>query len=153
ERSYKDNSNKLETHTHIDYDPKNYLQQRVTTTLSNGDVTTKETYYAPDYTATGIFATMATNNMVNMPVATYSSIVKNQPCHDCPPNQPIYQGASVVNYGVQTNGDIKPNTASTSWTRVANQLSGVGNFSFDAGNPMNYPNLVTTQSFGYDPSS
>jgi hypothetical protein len=150
ERTFKDPNNKLETHVHYDYDPKNYLPQKVTTTLSNGDVHVKEMYYAPDYTAGGVFQTLSDNNLVNLPVAAYTSVVRKQPCNDCPPNQPIYLGASVNSYSVQGNGDIKPDKAYTSWSKVANQLGGAGNFSFDATNPLNYPGLIATQSYGYD---
>lgn len=151
DRTFKDINNKLETHTHYDYSPNNYLPRKVTTTLSNGDQGIKEMYYAPDYTAGGVFPAMSVNNLVNLPVATYNSIIKNQSCTTCPPNQPIYLGASVYNYSLQTNGDIKPDKAYTSWSRVVNQLSGTGNFGFDATNPLNYPNLIQTQSFEYDP--
>ncbi|HEY4111128.1 hypothetical protein [Puia sp.] len=150
ERTFRDANNKLETHTHYDYDSKNYLPQKVTTTQSNGDQSIKEMYYAPDYTAGGVFQTMTNNNLVNTPVATYNSVVKNQLCHDCPPSQPVYLGATVYNYSVQGNGDIKADKGYTSWSRVANQLSGVGNFGFDAANPLNYPNLVQTEALGYD---
>lgn len=151
ERTFKDNNNKLETHTHYDYSPNNYLPQKITTTLSNGDNSIKEVYYAADYTATGVFQTLSSNNIVNLPIATFSSIVKNQVCHDCPPVQPIYNGASVYNYSAQANGDIKPDIEFGSWTKVANQLGKTGNFAFDATNPQNYPNLVPTKTFKYDP--
>ena len=150
DRTFKDANNKLETHTHYDYSPNNYLPQKITTTLSNGDNSIKEIYYASDYAATGIFQTLSSNNLVNLPVASFNSILKNQTCHDCPPSQPIYLGASIYNYSAQGNGDIKADKAYTSWSRVANQLGSPGNFGFDAGNPLNYPNLVQTQQFKYD---
>jgi len=150
DRTFNSAGNKLETHTHYDYNPNNFLVRKTTSTLSNGGNAIKEAYYPSDYTAGGIFQTMTTNNLVDLPVATFQSIVKNQPCNDCPPNLPIYLGATVYSYGLQGNGDIKPSSVYSSWTRIANQTGGSGNFAFDPTNPQNYPNLIQTQGFEYD---
>ena len=150
DRTFKDANNMLQTHTHYDYSPNNYLVQKTTVTLSNGDNDVHESYYASDYTAGGIFTTMMNNNLVNMPVAAFHSIIKNPSCNDCPPNQPIYLGAGVYNYSVQGNGDIKPTAEFSSYTRIANQLGQSGNFAFDPTNVQNYPNLIQTQGYEYD---
>jgi len=137
ERTFKDANNKLETRVHYDYDPNNYLPQKVTTTLSNGDKSVRETYYAPDYTAGGTLQTLTDNNLVTLPVASYNSIVRD--------GVTTYLGASVYGFSTQGNGDIKPDKAYTSWSR--------GSFNFSSANPLNYPNLVQTQSYGYDPAN
>ncbi len=153
DRTYNTAGSKMETHTHYDYSPNNYQVRKTTTTLSNGDNSIREAYYSADYTTGSIFQAMTANNLVVLPVATFQSIVKNQPCNDCPPNQPIYLGATVYNYGVQGNGDIKPSAVYSSWNRIANQPGGSSNFAFDATNPRNYPSLIQTQGFEYDPST
>lgn len=140
ERVYKpsDPTQYSETVTHYDYNPNNYQVSKVTTTLSNGDKNVKEVYYPVDYTTSGILQNLTNNNLINTPVATYSSVIKNgQPTQQ-------YIGASVTDFTALSNGDIKPSRTLTG--RSAQPITG---FQFNAANPFNYPNLIETSTLTY----
>jgi hypothetical protein len=137
-----DANNYLETKTHFDYNANNYQLSKATVTQSNGDKNIKEIYYPGDFTAPGILQTLTTNNIVNMPVATYSSVIKYNT------TTPVYLGASVTDFSVLSNGDIKP-----SRTLIGRTKTPLAGFVFDPANQFNFPGLVQTQTFTYDASA
>ena len=142
ERNYKqsDPSQYLQTSVHYYYNANNYQVSKVATTLSNGDEVVKETYYPGDYTS-GVLNTLVTNNILNVPVATYSSILKSGSLSK------NYIGASVTDFGVLANGDIRASRILTGRSAVPE-----ANFTFKANDPFNYPGLTETGSYSYDAS-
>ena len=143
ERSYRQNDQTryVETHSHFDYNPNNFQTAKMTVTQSNGDQKIKEIYYPVDYTVSGALATLIGHNIVNEPVATYNSIIKANT------TTPVYTSASVAQFAVIPNGDVR---ATTSYTGRSTQP--VTGWAFDPTSPNNYPNLVVTGSLGYDAS-
>jgi len=136
-----DDTRYLETHINYKYDGNNYLPSKITTTQSNGDQKIKEIYYAADYTAPGVLQTMSANNMVNQPVATYSSMIRAGTA------TPVYTSSAVTHFSTIPNGDIR---ATMNYTgRSAQPLTG---WTFDPNSPENYPNMVVTQQLKYDGS-
>ncbi len=141
ERTFRqgDPSRFLETVTHYDYNPNNYQVSKSTVVQSNGDKNIKEMYYSSDYSAPGVLQTLKANNMVDMPVATYNSVIKNNT------STPAYMGANVTQFTTLANGDIKPSVLFSG--RSAQPVIG---FNFDPSSPLNYPNLTGTKYLGYD---
>ncbi|MBN8838551.1 MAG: hypothetical protein J0I09_14920 [Sphingobacteriia bacterium] len=141
DRTYKPNSSidYLETGVHYDYNPVNFQPSKITTTLSNGDKIIKEIYYVSDYNNTGVFAVMKNNNMLSVPVASYTSIKKNGTI------TPLSTGASITEYGVIGNGDIRPIRSLTGRVTIPSFT-----YQFDPSNLFNYPNLKDVQLFTYD---
>jgi hypothetical protein len=138
DRSYNGNTNYLETHTHYDYSPNNYQVQKITTTLSNGDQQVKEIYYTADYETSDILYTLSQHNLVNLPVATYHSVIKSGT------STPTYLGASVSEFSMLPNGDIKP-----SQILEGRSSQPIGSYTVDFTNPLNYPNLITKETYRY----
>jgi len=136
-----DDTRYLETHINYKYDGNNYLPSKITTKQSNGDQKIKEIYYAADYTAPGVLQTMSANNMVNQPVATYSSMIKADA------TTPVYTSSAVTHFSSLPNGDIR--ATATYAGRPAQPLTG---WTFDPNSPDNYPNMVVIQQLKYDGS-
>jgi hypothetical protein len=141
ERNYKqnDDSRYVETHRHFDYNPNNYLVNRVTTSQSNGDKLITEKYYSNDYNAGSALQSLVNNNIINVPVATYSAVQKNGSATI------EYLSAAVNEFATVGNGDIK-----VSKSYVNRSLAPVTGYSFNAGNPLSFPGLTETGKFNYD---
>jgi hypothetical protein len=84
---------------------------------------------------------LKTNNILNVPVATFSSLVKS----GSNALNPQYLNAAVTDFTLLANGDIK---ASQNFESRNNQP--VAGFQFNPTNPHNYPGLVSTGSYVYD---
>ncbi|HLX91021.1 MAG TPA: hypothetical protein VKR32_05030 [Puia sp.] len=137
-RTFNSSGSFQQTHTSFQYGP-NLLPSQTITTLSNGDQQVTQAYYSDDYSPTGVFQSLQSLNLVDLPVATYKSIIKNGS------TDMLYLGAQVIQYGNLANGDIEP-----SQIYVGRSSAPVSFGGFDGGNPLNYPNLVLTQTLRYD---
>jgi len=139
QRYFKDDTHYQEMHTKYSYNSSNYQVSKTEASLTNGDTRISEVYYPSDYTMSGVLQSLKNNNIVNAPVASYSSIIKYGQ------TQPIYLGGNVTDFSVLPNGDIKSSRIMDG--RTTQPLS---TYSFDATNSLNFPNLVPTQLFSYD---
>lgn len=141
ERNYKqdDDSRYTETHTHFDYNPNNYQVSKVTTTQSNGDKLITEKYYSVDYNAGGALQSLVYNNIINVPVATYSAIQKNGSATI------EYLDAAVNEFTILPNNDVK-----VAKSYVNRSIVPTTGYVFSAGNPLNFPGLTEIGSFRYD---
>lgn len=136
-----DASKYVESKTHFDYNSNNYQVNKITATQSNGDKNVKEIYYPGDYSLPGVMQNLTANNLINIPIASYSSVIKNGSLSS------MYTGASVINPSVISTGDIKPINK-----YVGRSLQPTSGYQFEMDNPFNYPNLKLTQSFIYNNS-
>lgn len=141
ERNYKqgDDSRYVETHNHFDYNPNNYQVSRVTTTQSNGDKLITEKYYSIDYNAGGVLQSLVYNNIINVPIGTFSAIQKNGSATT------EYLNAAVNEFTIVGNGDIK-----VSKSHVSRTTAPVTGYTFNAGNPYSFPGLTEVGRFIYD---
>jgi len=141
ERTFKqgDDSRYAEVHTHYDYNYANYQVKKATVTQSNGDQYISETTYPGDYTSGGVLQTLTSNNLINLPVGVFKSVIRNNS------QTQSYLGASITQYGTAPDGEIKPMSI---YTGLSTQP--VTTYSFDPSNPLSYPNLKQTKTFGYD---
>ena len=138
DRFYKDNDHYLEKSMGYQYSPNNYLVQKETTTLSNGDKLLKESYYSGDYTASGILQTMKNNNMLNQPVATYHSVIKANS------SSPAVLSAEITDFSTVGTGDIRASRVLVGRTSTPGST-----YTFDPANPFNYSGLIQTLGFTY----
>ncbi len=79
----------------------NYELNKIATTQSNGDINFKFIKYSSDYSG-GALSTLVANNMVSVPVSTYSAVLKNGASIQ------DHLGERVTEYTQLGNGDIKP---------------------------------------------
>ncbi len=107
-RVYKkgDNSQFVQTIEHFDYDLNNYQVNKIATTQTNGDINYKELTYTADYPYYNNdyqeLSTLCQKNILNIPVATTSSVLKNGDI------TPLYLSETITEFKTNANGDIKP---------------------------------------------
>jgi len=138
DRFFKDNDHFLEKSIGYQYSPNNYMTQKETTTLSNGDQMVKETYYTGDYTAVGVLQTLNSNNVINQPVATYHSVIKVNS------STPSLLSAEVSDFAPIATGDIRLSRVMVGRTSVPGST-----YVFDPANPFNSSGLIQSLGFSY----
>ena len=142
ERIYKiDNINVYnENVTNFFYNPLNFQLNKISNQLSNGDKAIIEIYYPIDYNPASNtpIQKMITNNIINIPIATYKSIQKNNT------NTISHIDAKVTEFTELSNGLIKPLKVYTDNTSHL-----VSNFQFSPTDLFNYPGLKVVETYGY----
>lgn len=102
ERTYNKDATKYEEQlTTYTYNSSNFQPQTITSINSKGEIIKQQFYYPEDYSATGIFATLISNNMVTTPVSSETWVTKTG-------GQPQLINATATDFGIIGNGDIKP---------------------------------------------
>jgi hypothetical protein len=142
ERTYKpsNSSQYLESHTHYDYNPGNYQVNKITTTESNGDVYYKNLTYSSDYYDGSVLTTLNTNNIISLPVSSYTQVQKSGS------SAVQYLGESVTEYTTTANGDIKPYRKLEQ--RFAQPMSNIGLYA--PNNAANNTIYKQVQTYSYD---
>ncbi len=136
-RSFKSGSNsvKLEESISYEYNSINFLVKKIIEQHSDGNKLIKENYYAEDFTSND-YKYLVNNNVLNVPVAMYSSIIEKGT------TIPKYLGASITEF--TQSGLIKP------LKLFSGKTTSPINFTFDKSVPKNFPNLKLVQSYAYD---
>jgi hypothetical protein len=143
ERIYKlnDDAKFAETKTVYQYNDDNYQVKQVATTQSNGDEYCKSIRYSSDFHS-GVFSALNENNIIQIPVATTSFVIKNND------GRAQYLDEKVTEFAAVANGDIKPYR--TLQQRFNQPVSSIA-FYQGPGGTYN-PSYKETQTYTYDVS-
>lgn len=141
ERVYKlsDETKFVETTTKYQYNYDNYQVRQIATIQSNGDENYKAIRYSSDF-HTDVFDVLNENNIIQIPVATASFVIKNDG------HGVKYLNEKVTEFATVANGDIKPYR--TLEQRFDQPVSSISFYQGPSGtyNPL----YKKTQTFTYD---
>ncbi len=144
ETNYNKNGQATSTETSYTYSPSNFEVQTVSKKDSKGDYVGATTYYTSDYDMPGIINAMKNANMVKEPVSINNWVKSGQAA-----SQEKLINATVTEYGITGNADIRPVQIYRSKLSAPqdNTVAMVNNF--DAGNFKNYPYLKPQSAYIY----
>lgn len=140
-----------ETSTQYTYNCKNLQVEKMVTSTSTGDELVKYLRYSCDFN-TGIMTLLNQNNIITLPVSTYSSVSK-------PTGRNVgmyYLGEQVTEYTRAANGDVKPSrTLEQRFKDPLKWVVGGTQFVPYEGPGVSFPpsKYVETKTFTYDAAS
>jgi len=101
EKNFSNNSDYIMQRTDYSYDPDYYNLKKTTTVNSLGETIEKRVYYPYDYNITGALTEMKDKNMLYLPVASETWLLKDG-------TEAKLLSAEVADYQKTVNGDYKP---------------------------------------------